>query len=480
MSGAGDAQLLRLLGESSLRRGESHAATMLLRRAARLAPGQASLKAALGGAYFASGRYERAASALNEALRGATDPGEAHGSLGTMLRLMGRGAEALAQTRKAVALRPGSAEAHSELADVLRDVGEIGDAINAYRRAVALRPDLLTAQFHLAETLTQAGRLTEALAVYQRARALRPNFVETYVRLGRSLLELGEVKSALGQLDSAIAIDPEHAEAHWTRARIHLLAERPELAWADYDWRLRLEAAPDDRFDLPIWDGETRLDGTLLVRAAPTAGETILLARHLPYAAARVRWLVVEGDPGLVRLLGHVAGVAAMGAVPEPVAQLPMVRFPPIVGLGGRATVPYLRLDGPGDEPGGKDLVVGTTSAALAALVARAGVDVRELDPRSEPLELARAIRRLDLLVTDDTLAAHIAGALGQAVWLLLPFVPGEWCWHLARPDSPWYPSARLFRQPRPGDWGAVFAAVSDALDDRLIPSPDTNAENEV
>ncbi|MCP5364302.1 MAG: glycosyltransferase family protein [Hyphomicrobiales bacterium] len=418
---------------------------------------------------------------------------------------------------RALSINADYAEAHTNLGNLCLRENSIDSAIAAYRRALALQPEYPEALSNLAVALRTAGRHGEAREHCEQAIAVKPGHVSAYVNYGLVLSDLGRYQDALAAYDRALAIDPRHAAARADRAVLLLLLGRFAEGWSEYEWRWRTPGftTPRRDFSAPMWDG-TPLDGrTLLIHAEQGIGSAIQFSRFCRLAA-NGGGVVLECQPSLRRLFelsfkdGPVSQVVAKGQqLPMCDLHVPMMSLPHVLGTTLEtipADVPYLRAD-PADQarwahrlrdvPGprvglvwagnplhGNDqnrsmpasafgpLIVNSPQATFFSLQVgpSAGVGmfadgtVRDLAPElTDFADTAAVLDTLDLVISVDTAVAHLAGALGKPVWLMIPSVP-EWRWLLAREDSPWYPTMRLFRQDRAGDWAGVVDRVSSAL----------------
>lgn len=388
-------------------------------------------------------------------------------------------------------------------------------ALALFRRAVAIAPGDAQAQFALGTALVEAGALEEAEAACRRALAIDPGHGPALGNLGIALQEQGKAEEALEVLDRAVARAPDDALAHWNRALLLLRLGRLEEGFAAFEWRWKLKGrAP--RAGAP-WDGDA-LDGrTILLHAEQGIGDTVQCLRFVPAVAARGGRVLLAVQRPLEPLVGRIAGVARLvaegTAIPPFDVQAPLMSLPRLLGVTLDTIPPPARLALPASSAAA-DLVraaegrrVGLAWAGrpshhndrrrscppafLAPLADCPGTRffslqvsagprtpaaswrdlppllrnrTTDLGPRIAALaDMAAAIAALDLVVTVDTAVAHLAGSLGVPTWLLLSHV-ADWRWLRARDDSPWYPSIRILRQPRPHDWPAVVRAVAERL----------------
>lgn len=460
------------------------------------------------------GQPDGAIGQFKEAVKLAPGFVDAWVNLGNALYLAGKSEDAAGCLRQALSIQADHPGAHNALGVVLKAQGELGGAVSEFERALAAAPQLLEARNNLGNALRALGRVEDAIRHYRIALEQNPQNAGTWSNLGSALQRQGDVDAALAAFERALAIAPDFPEAHWNRALACLLTGDYAQGWQEYEWGFRAGARPLPARDIAPWQGEPLPGQSLLVSAEQGFGDTIQFARFLERARERVGALVLECQPELVPLLSGCPGVDQVIPNGRPDAELPPVRarvalmsLPRLFGvtladLPGRN--PYLwpdsarmsRLQALIDTGEFKVGLAWAGSAAhqddrnrsldrhlLAPLGAVPGVRFYSLqvgydpaDPGVQTLPLtalapllgdfadtAAAIARLDLVICVDTAVAHLAGALGKPVWILLPHAP-DWRWGRAGNTTPWYPSARLFRQAAPGQWGPLMQQVAAAL----------------
>ncbi|WP_428538561.1 tetratricopeptide repeat protein [Rhodopila sp.] len=420
-----------------------------------------------------------------------------------------RRAEPAAEAARVVLrARPRDAAAHQVLGHALSDAGQPEPAIAAYLSALELQPDLPDIRNNLGTVLRQAGRLAEAEAELRRA----PPEPGALVNLSSVQKERGAFVAAEATLRQALRIAPGDPALLYNWSLLMLLLGRPAEAWPGWEQRFRAGATPPRAFTQPQWQGEPLGGRSLLVHTEQGAGDVIQFVRYLP---ALLRPGIggsvgFEAPARLIRLLSSNPALPPMVAADT--APPPADTVAPLMSLPARtdlvpADPPYLfaepdrvaawgrRIGDAGFRVGinwqgfrgrledrGRSFplalfggLAGIAGVRLISLqkgdgedqVAGAGFALETLDGLDAGpdgfLDTAAVMATLDLVVTSDTSIAHLAGALGRPVWVALRLVP-DWRWMLDRTDSPWYPTMRLFRQTRDGDWGPVFAAIADAL----------------
>jgi len=511
------ASTLAALADVLLQVGRAAESEAAYRRALAIDPSSAQGWFGLGCALERQQRLDDAERCYAEAVTRNPTFFEAVLNRAAVLQALLRFTEARDVLEQAIRVQPDFAEAHFNLGNVLRESGEIAAAIDSYRRAADIDPSMVEAHYARAALLTRAGRVDESrrcLDLVLQAKVVRPR---ACIARGNLLLAEHRIAEAMADFNRALAADASDAEAHFSRAMALLVSGRLEEGWQEYEYRLRRashRAARSPEREALRWTGEDLGERTLLVHAEQGLGDTLQFLRYIPLIASRARRVVVEVQPELLTLARSVCAQATFIARDEPVpafdAACPLLSLPAILGTSldsVPARVPYLFVDGHDASAArcvrqqGRPLRVGLvwagnphhTSDAMRSIPARklgALVSIADIvfvslqkGRGSEELEGLRqlsviedlgaqcedfmdtacALGGLDLVITVDTSIAHLAGALGRPVWILLAYSP-DWRWLLEREDSPWYPTARLFRQTSPGDWEEVLARVACAL----------------
>jgi tetratricopeptide (TPR) repeat protein len=418
--------------------------------------------------------------------------------------------------REILAVEPDNAHAQHFLGVIHYQRGENAAALPLLERAVAAQP--AEADFHnnLGLALAAADRESEAVAEYRAALALNPDHAVGWNNLGITLQAQNDVRAGIDAFRHALALKPGFARARWNLAIALLLDRQFAEGWREYEIRLALpELGGTVHLPGPVWDGTAPAGKTLLVHIEQGLGDTVQFARYATLLAAAGARCVVRCPEALAPLLSTIPGVAQISLEHEPLpaydAHLPLLSLPRVFGTTAEtipATVPYLAVADvkraaarawlaqfgalrrigvcwagnpahPNDRNRSIPLVElaplfavpGITWFSLQAgragtqLAATAGAGhVVPLPLGTEVVDTTALIAELDLVVTVDTGIAHLAGALARPAWVMLPFAP-DWRWQLGRNDSPWYPTLRLFRQPRPRDWESVVARVKAELE---------------
>jgi tetratricopeptide (TPR) repeat protein len=458
------------------------------------------------------GRDEQAVQLFERVLEAQPDLAEVHVNLAKALKRLGRLEQAAASYRKAVALQPEDAKAHYNLGNVLREMDLFDEAAASYWRAVVVDPRFIEARVNLGMVLKLTGRLHEALATYHDVLAIEPGLGECRYNLGLALNDMGKLDEAIAELRRVLDQRWDYADAHFGLALTLLLKGDYSEGWKEYEWRWLQEEHQrlKRKFRQPRWDGSP-LDGrTILLYAEQGDGDTIQFIRYVSEVARLGGNVIVECQPALKSLFSSVAGIDVLigkgEEIPEFDVHAPLLSLPHILGTTLAtvpADVPYVLADGDARvelslDPKGKNVgivwagspahrkdrqrstqlerFIGLSSVPDVALYslqlgdrrrdlqAGPGCPIVDLgDHLQDYSDTAAVIDQLDLVITVDTSVAHLAGAMGKKVWVLLPHAP-DFRWMLHRSDSPWYPTMTLFRQPEYGDWEGVFRAVESAL----------------
>jgi FkbM family methyltransferase len=482
-----------------------------------LRPNYADAHNGCGNALFELSRYEEALENYDRSLALRPDYPEALHNRGRVLGQLDRFEEALASFDRALALRPQYLEALHNRGNTLARLKRHQDALASYERALAIQPDYPDALSGAGVALVELGKYEEALASYDRALAIRPDYAVGFNNRGKALLELRRLDEALASYDHALRLDPDNADHRLNRALLLLLCGSFGEGWREYEWRRKRKAWTKQAFYGPEWAREKVPGARVLLYSEQGLGDMIQFVRFARVVARRGA-KVILGVPtplsGLLRRLDGDAVIVGSGEqLPEYDCHLPLMSVPFVldwVPEQSAAEIPYLSAEPTRVARWSSRLPAGRFRVGIAwqgspspladrgrsiplkafaplcripgvkliSLQKAAGVEQlsnlppgmavetlgTEFDSGSDAfLDTAAVMMDLDLIVTCDTAVAHLAGALGRPVWIALRHVP-DWRWMMDRADSPWYPTARLFRQARAGDWDEVLASISAEL----------------
>jgi len=466
----GDTRARYVTGLTQLGSGQAEAAINTLRHVLTLDPSHAGARRNLIRALTAVRDHAAIIDETAHALRDAPDSAELHFLRGTAFNALSRPLEARQALTAAVRLNPSFAPGWLNLGNTLMDLDDLPVAEAHCLHALGLNPELIEAQVSLGFILTAQGRLAEAIAV----------------------------------LEAAIRSHPNNVHAHWNLATATLLAGDLRRGFAEFEWRKRHDRFRHDFINLPgpVWDGGDPDGHAILIHAEQGLGDTVQFARYLATIVQRGGTPLLACEPSLVPLLRSIAGaevVSKYDPLPPYDAWIDQMSLPHVFGTtmdtipfpagylsaepaliaAHRASLPPARCVGlawSGNPMHRNDHRRTPPAEVFAPFAALPDSHVISLMPNrtltgiADPVrslanfaETAALIAALDLVVTVDTSIAHVAGALRQPAWVLLPYAP-DWRWLLHRNDTPWYHSVRLFRPPSPDDWHSLIGSVIAAL----------------
>jgi tetratricopeptide (TPR) repeat protein len=446
----------------------------------------------------------------------AIDPGAAlaHFNFGVVLQALKRPEEAVHSYQEAFRLAPSLARALAHLGGALQNMGRFEESIGYCERALEIDPHDFSALNNLGYALISLKRHEEGLLCIESALAVQPDSVVTLFNQGNALQYLNRLDQALASYRRALELDPNNADVNFSEGVCRLLLGDFVRGWPKYQWRWKKEGQTRQSFGQAQWTGEQAIAGkTLLLYAEQGYGDTICFARYARVLKDMGAKVILRVPPALTLLLAGLDGADQVSEDGQPLPafdyQCSLMDVPGVVGTTlatipspapylacaperAAAWAPRLRTHaGPrvglvwaGNPKHENDKLRSVSLIDFIGLVSERCQFV-SLQKNLSPLEriilqrhpevqlygddmndfadTAALIANLDLVITVDTSVAHLAGAMGKPVWILLPFAP-DWRWMLEREYSPWYLSALLFRQPSIGDWRTVLAKVSTRL----------------
>ncbi len=443
-----------------------------------------------------------------------TDPNHeaATFALAEQLDEQGRFDEVIMRLKLLAGARPDSARVPLTLANFLRKYGQLEEAVVQWRLGLSKDPQWDDCWRNLGLGLEHLDRIDEAVDAYRQAVQAAPENPENHRYLGASLQDAGQLDEALASYGQAVEINPENAEAHWGRFWVRAIRGDFPKAWDDYEWRWKLRGRTTPELDnsAPLWEGGDLAGQTFFLRAEQGYGDTLQTIRYAPVLSEMGATVKVGCPPALARLFANAPGISevvsgdagnvtfhshqAMFSLPRILGttlesipnRVPYLTAPNPAGLELPTTPGIFRIGliwhGSGSQsPDRRNVpfeqllpLLGQERTMFFSLQlgdpasdpARAGVEQKlaDLSPLMEDFAATAAlIEQLDLVITIDTAIAHLAGALGKPTWLLLSAAP-DWRWMLECNDSPWYPSIRLFRQSKLGDWSEPLSRLTETL----------------
>jgi tetratricopeptide (TPR) repeat protein len=491
-------------------------------RAVDLDPNFAIAYNNLGNVFRSLGRLDSALLCYERALALSPNIAEFHNNLGNTLKDQGKMVEARSCYERAVGLNHNLAHAHYNLANLDTQENSLSAAVQHYEEAIRLQPDVAEFHLNLGNAFQKQDKVAEAIVQYQRALQLKPDLAQGYTNVGGMLARLGRLEEARQWHSRAIALAPDFADAHWNEALCLLTLEQFDRGWHQHEWRKRVRACSIPRsYSQPLWSGREPIAGKILfIHWEQGLGDTLQFCRYAKLARDLGARVILSVQNSLRRLLQTLGpDIEVIGADEDPdyfdfhcaVMSLPLAfgtgldniprqvpylaadarsvsawrhrmkpltrprvglcwagdpsrRHPDMVSIDARRSIALSQL-GPLTSVAGVSFISLQKGVAAGQLADREpGVTIHDWsDEMVDFADTAAVIDALDLVITVDTSFAHAAGALGKPVWILNRF-DSCWRWLRDRTDSPWYPSALLWRQPRAGDWDTVIDAVAVAL----------------
>jgi len=477
-------------------------------------PNQVLARLNLGNAFAHLGQARSAIEAYDLVLKKDPINVDALCNKGLTLKNAGEMDLAEATLRRAVQVAPTAEQAWANFALVLRMTGKPDEAFHAYEQALKINPTSPKTLNNLAVLHRWQGNLEQAESICRSVLKTHPDVVEVLNNLGDILQAQGRLDEARTAFDRVLTLDPAHPEGHHNLAVLLLLSGDFKNGWRHYEWRWLAKDFPSERrnFPQPMWAGEALAGQTILLYVEQGLGDAIQFVRYAAMVEARGGKVVVECPRPLKRLFETVNGVdhvvARGNELPKFDVQCPFLSLPGLLSPDLQQiphNVPYFSLSdeeaqvwhqrlkdcdglkiglvwaGSPHHTNDRERSIALDLYAPLADVAGCTFVNLQIGPSSEQVQnasfplidltadivdyadTAALVSQLDLIITVDTSVAHVAGALGKPVWVLLPQAP-DWRWLVNREDSPWYPTMKLYRQPKRRDWASVLGRVKDDL----------------
>jgi tetratricopeptide (TPR) repeat protein len=428
--------------------------------------------------------------------------------------------------RKAIEIKPDYADAHANLGNLFWQTGDLKNAILCFQEAIAIDPNFTQVYYNLGTILAELDRLEDSTLLLSSAIELDPKFADAHFNLGTALVKQNLIPEAIAAYQNTISLSQYHEKAHWNLGYALLLSGDFKQGWQEYDWRWRSpksEFMPPRKYLQPVWEGSDLANQTLLIYDDQGYGDAIQLIRYASVIKQKCQKLIVECSAPLRRIFQSISEIDQVVLAGEPLPHfdqhIPMISLPRLLNTELDSIpnqVPYLSANQfspleirPNTFPDNFKIGIVWASgfktssanqlklyqqkscpisyflqlqevANISLFSLQIGKDAAEINqfPNDRIADLseyikdfadtASLIQSLDLIITVDTAVAHLAGALGKPTWVLLPFA-SDWRWLINRTDSPWYPTLRLFRQPKAGDWNAVWEDIMKELPNLII-----------
>jgi len=446
---------------------------------------------------------------------------------GVMQEKLGKRQDAIATYKQMIVNNPNSSEAYHQLGNVYRDLEDLESALGAYQKAYELKPDNLHIIMELANALNMLDRCPEALALYQKLINIDRGIISALYNFGYTLKKMGDLDAALAIYEEVLEKKPDYAHALFSRSTIFLAKGDYERGFQEYEWRWKAYDEQPQRYNRPLWEGEDLTGKILLVYAEQGLGDTLQFVRYLKYIKEHINpnvKLILETQGPLYDLLKNLTYVDEVLPRSKKPSQchyhIPLLSMARVLKTRVDtipSDFPYINVDPNLVEEWRKKLSSdqnfkvgvcwqgnsGYRTLSLRKAVASKSIPLKLLEPLCDIpgvsiyslqqvngvdqidtcgfadkliqfdetfdkkhgrfMDTAAVMKVMDLIISVDTGTCHLAGALGIPTWILLPN-PADWRWLLNRTDSVWYPTVRLFKQPKMGDWKSVINNVKREL----------------
>jgi len=459
-------------------------------------------------------RISEAVNSYKRAISLSPKDKDSYNNLGNIIKGQGNLDEAIVLYNKAIEIDPRHIEAHNGLGSVLEEKGNFDEAISAYKKAIEVSAEHIAAYNGLGNCLKEKGDLDKAMSIYYKSIKINPINIGAYNGIGNILMRTGEHKKAIRYYNKALSIDDTIPISHWNLSLALLKDGNFVDGWREYEWRWKRKdfGVMSKNIARKLWRGEPISGKRLFLFPEQGNGDTIQFIRYVIDILENNKnvYILVECQQSLFELLltfsGNINLYIKGDVIPDfdvcaPLMSLPYILKSTVSSIPSH--IPYL-FSGPNKinfECSRSKINIGIVWAGAAqhkndknrSIQLSYFIDIASLDnvrlfslqigDRSADLEqvgndlitdmseqidtyadTAAIIEKLDLVISVDTSVAHLAGAMGKAIWLLLPFA-ADFRWMTDRDDTPWYNSMRLFRQKTIGNWGDVFNEVKKSID---------------
>ncbi|ADW70874.1 Tetratricopeptide TPR_1 repeat-containing protein (plasmid) [Granulicella tundricola MP5ACTX9] len=492
---------------------DKDASLNIYREAARRFPDNPDAHFNLARKLKAEGQTQQAINSFENVLLLKPDDAETFNYLGTLFHLLGETDKAKESYLLAIKHKPDYPLALCNLGALLMDFGQWQVAEMMLRKAIELDPDLLAAYCNLGSVLAQQGNTVAAIEALRQVLQRDPAHAEALCTLGNTMNNLGDEAGAMKCFHLALKANPGHALTRFNMSTLTLAAGNFAEGWPDYElrWQVRESSRNERHLTQPRWTGEDLRGSSIFVYAEQGFGDTIQFSRYVLLLVELGAQVILEVQPQLFQLLENIHPSVLVITKDSPAASetnfhCPLLSLPSIFETDIEsipACIPNLHTEvghmAWPEHLASKRLRVGVvwagnpdhmrdrmrsipfnqfshilSASEIAFYSLQKGPAATQFATAQHVIDLdailldftdtATAILNMDLVITVDTSVAHLAGALGKPVWILLHHTP-DWRWLRGRVDTPWYPSARLFRQTEPGKWDDVLSEVERELD---------------
>lgn len=466
-------------------------------------------------------KYSEAFASYQQAIALNSNYVDAYNNCGNVLIDLQKFEEAIVCFQKAIEINPNYAYAYNGLGNVLMELKRFDEALLNYEKAIALNSDSPDPHNGKSNALQELKRFDDAVSGYEKAISLNPDAADTYANRGLAMQGMKNFDEALQNFDKAIELNPELADPYWNKALLKILKGEYEEGWQLYEYRRYKQDLKGSYpiYEQPLWLGQESVAGKILyIYPEQGFGDFIQFCRYVPLVenlGAKVILKVPNALYAMIKTMGLNARIVRNDEKVDefdfhcPIMSLPLAFKTTVETIPNK--IPYFFSDQFKKNYWERKLAYASNSLKVG-LVWSGSKDHKKDHDRSlrlaqlEPIldlpvtfySLQKEVREqdkitlsklsqiqqyheelndfsdtaamvdcLDLVISVDTSVAHLAGAMGKHVWILISYLP-DYRWMLDREDTPWYQTARLFRQANVGDWNSAILNVRKALEELL------------
>jgi tetratricopeptide (TPR) repeat protein len=509
------ADALYLLGMIAYKTGRIPVAVSMIRRAIAVNPRRPYYHSNLGNALCAQDKLDEALLCFEHALEIDPNYAEARFNHGNVLREQKKYDQAVVCYQRALAVKPGYVDAMCNLGIVYGLQNKLDQAASIFKNALTVAPDRTDLICNLADVFHTQGKPSQAVPLFERALALKPDQYKACNCLCNACFDLGDLARSIAWNQRTLAIKPDYGEALMNKSLLELLQGDYASGWRNYE--VRWKVYKSRLFAQPLWSGQPLGGARILLHAEQGLGDSLQFLRYVPKVIDTGGAVVLDVPVNLHRIAALIPGITTLASAGTPLPAFdfhsPLLSLPLAFGTTLEtipAQVPYLAVPAEalkkaaalswpahglrvglawsGNPSHPKNRLRSIPLELLAPIFKLQGVHfyslqmgpaagelkkvqaaITDLAPHAcDMADTAAQIAQMDLIISIDTSIAHLAGALGKPLWVLLTRLP-DWRWLLDREDSPWYPTARLFRQKNSGDWQPVIERLRTALEELAV-----------
>jgi len=509
------ADALYLLGMIAYKTGRIPVAVSMIRRAIAVNPRRPYYHSNLGNALCAQDKLDEALLCFEHALEIDPNYAEARFNHGNVLREQKKYDQAVVCYQRALAVKPGYVDAMCNLGIVYGLQNKLDQAASIFKNALTVAPDRTDLICNLADVFHTQGKPSQAVPLFERALALKPDQYKACNCLCNACFDLGDLARSIAWNQRTLAIKPDYGEALMNKSLLELLQGDYASGWRNYE--VRWKVYKSRLFAQPLWSGQPLGGARILLHAEQGLGDSLQFLRYVPKVIDTGGAVVLDVPVNLHRIAALIPGITTLASAGTPLPAFdfhsPLLSLPLAFGTTLEtipAQVPYLAVPAEalkkaaalswpahglrvglawsGNPSHPKNRLRSIPLELLAPIFKLQGVHfyslqmgpaagelkkvqaaITDLAPHAcDMADTAAQIAQMDLIISIDTSIAHLAGALGKPLWVLLTRLP-DWRWLLDREDSPWYPTARLFCQKNSGDWQPVIERLRTALEELAV-----------